>query len=96
MGTYVSIRGRLERDATRLAAVQEIVATYDDDHDSNGWSCPRQQANWTHHVFYGADIRESALDWFTDRINEIAGSPPPTTTETSSRACSWSATRPRA
>ncbi|MBC2874219.1 MULTISPECIES: hypothetical protein [Streptomyces] len=76
MGIYVSIRGWLECDATQRAAVQEIIAAYDDDHYSHGWGSPRRQhGSWAHYVFYGADIRESALGWFTDQIGEIAGLP---------------------
>ncbi|MGW6405414.1 hypothetical protein, partial [Streptomyces sp. NPDC055134] len=42
---------------------------------SHGWSTPRQHVNWTHYIFYGADIRESALEWFMDQIREIARIP---------------------
>ncbi|WP_251096401.1 hypothetical protein [Streptomyces sp. Caat 7-52] len=75
MGVYVSVRGWLECDKTQLAAVQEVISTHADEHYSNGWSTPRQQVNWTHYIFYGADIRESALDWFTNQITEIARIP---------------------
>ena len=50
-------------------------SSHADDHYSSGWSTPRQQVNWTHFIFYGADIRESALDWFTSQITEIARIP---------------------
>ncbi|MER6134450.1 hypothetical protein [Streptomyces sp. NPDC001815] len=72
----MSIRGWLECDETQLTAIQEIIATHDDNHYSNGWGSPRRHINWTHYVFYGADIRESALDWFTEQIREIARIPP--------------------
>ncbi|WP_328394956.1 hypothetical protein OHS70_07545 [Streptomyces sp. NBC_00390] len=75
MGTYVSIRGWLECDETQLAAVQEIISSHEDNHYTNGWGAPRQHVNWTHYIFYGADMRESALDWFTDQIREIARIP---------------------
>jgi hypothetical protein len=75
MGVYVSVRGWLECDGKQLTAVQEIISSHADDHYSGGWSTPRRQVNWTNYVFYGADIRESALDWFTNQITEIARIP---------------------
>ncbi|MFF9039021.1 hypothetical protein ACF090_26545 [Streptomyces sp. NPDC014892] len=75
MGTYVSVRGWLECDETQLAAAQEIIAAHDDDHYTHGWGAPRRHVNWTHYLFYGADIRDSALDWFTDQIRAIARIP---------------------
>ncbi|MFD6308122.1 hypothetical protein ACFWFF_34505 [Streptomyces sp. NPDC060223] len=42
---------------------------------TNGWGTPRQHINWTHYIFYGADIRESALDWFMNQLREIARIP---------------------
>ena len=47
MGIYVSVRGWLECDEQQLAAIGET---------------PRRHVNWTHYVFFGADMRESALD----------------------------------
>ncbi|MGW7436975.1 hypothetical protein [Streptomyces sp. NPDC054849] len=75
MGVYVSVRGWLECDGTQLAIVQELIASHADDHYSLGWSTPRQQVNWTHYIFYGADIRESAVDWFMNQLREIAQVP---------------------
>ncbi|MEE1758761.1 MULTISPECIES: hypothetical protein [unclassified Streptomyces] len=75
MGAYVSVRGWLECDETQLAAVQEIIARHDDNHYTHGWGAPRRHVNWTHYLFYGADIRDSALDWFTDQIRAIARIP---------------------
>lgn len=75
MGVYVSVRGWLECDETQLVAVQGIISLYADDHYSSGWSTPRQQVNWTRYVFYGADIRVSALDWFMNQLREIARIP---------------------
>ncbi|MBB4795980.1 hypothetical protein [Streptomyces nodosus] len=62
MGVYVSVRGWLECDETQLAAAQEIISSHTDEHYSSGWTTPRQRVNWTSYLFYGADIRESALD----------------------------------
>ncbi|MYR55401.1 hypothetical protein GTY54_03780, partial [Streptomyces sp. SID625] len=62
-------------DETQLATAQEIISSHADDHYSNGWSTPRRQANWTSYIFYGADIRESALDWFMNQLRKIARIP---------------------
>lgn len=75
MGIFVSIRGWLQCDDKQLAAVQEIISSHDDDHYTDGWGAPRRHINWTNYIFYGADIRESALDWFTDQIEAIAAIP---------------------
>ncbi|WP_404961871.1 hypothetical protein [Streptomyces sp. 147326] len=75
MGVYVSVRGWLECDGAQLAAVQKIIASHQDDHYSNGWGTPRRHVNWTHYVFYGADIRQSAVDWLIEQIREIARIP---------------------
>ncbi|MER7722621.1 hypothetical protein [Streptomyces sp. NPDC096323] len=76
MGVYVSIRGWLECDETQLAAVRQIISSHEDGHYANGWGFPRRHVNWTHYLFYGADIREQALDWFAGQIREIARIPP--------------------
>lgn len=75
MGVYVAVRGWLECDETQLATVQAIISSHTDDHYSAAWSTPRQQVNWTRYIFYGADIRESALDWFMNQLREIARIP---------------------
>ncbi|WNZ06548.1 hypothetical protein [Streptomyces sp. 11x1] len=75
MGAYVSIRGWLECDERQLAAVREVIAGHDDGRYTNGWGAPRRHMNWTHYIFYGADIRDSALDWFSDQVRAIARIP---------------------
>ena len=75
MGVYVSVRGWLECDDKQLAAFQEIVSSHEDEHYSHGWGAPRRHINWTHYVFYGADIRQSAVDWLVGQIREIARIP---------------------
>ncbi|MFF7359292.1 hypothetical protein [Streptomyces sp. NPDC008125] len=75
MGAHVSIRGWLQCDERQLVAIQEIISAYEDGHYTDGWGTPRRHVNWIHYVFYGADIRESALGWFTDQLGEIARIP---------------------
>ncbi|MET7732971.1 hypothetical protein ABZT02_16600 [Streptomyces sp. NPDC005402] len=75
MGIYVSVRGWLECDEQQLAAAQEIISSHEDGHYSKGWGTPRQHVNWTYYVFYGADIRESGLDWLVHQVREMASIP---------------------
>ncbi|MGK5639085.1 hypothetical protein ACSNOK_12380 [Streptomyces sp. URMC 126] len=75
MGVYVSIRGWLECDTAQLAAVEKIISSHADGHYSHGWGRPRQQVNWTAYVFFGGDLRESAVNWFTDQLTEMARIP---------------------
>ncbi|MEU8777142.1 hypothetical protein [Streptomyces sp. NPDC048606] len=75
MGVYVSVRGWLECDERQLAAAREIIASHQDDLYSHGWATPARHVNWTHYLFYGADIRASAVDWLLDQIREIARIP---------------------
>jgi hypothetical protein len=75
MGIYISVRGWLECDERQLAAIQSIIAAHHDGHYSNGWSTPSQHINWTHYIFFGADMRESALEWFLEQMREIAAVP---------------------
>lgn len=75
MGIYVSVRGWLECDEQQLAAINAVIAAHDDGHYSGGWGAPRRHINWTYYVFYGADIREAALDELLDQLREIARIP---------------------
>ena len=75
MGIYVSVRGWLECDERQLAAIRTVIDADDDGHYSGGWGAPRQHINWTHYVFYGAEMRESALDEFREQVQEIARIP---------------------
>jgi hypothetical protein len=75
VGAYVSVRGWLECDERQLAAIQDIISSREDGFYSGGWGLPRQHFNWTHHVFYGGDIRAVALDWFLEQLQAIARIP---------------------
>ena len=75
MSIYISIRGWLECDTDQLTAINMIIEARDDGRYSGGWAAPRQPAAWTNYIFYGADIRETALDWFLEHLQEIARLP---------------------
>ncbi|MEU6010227.1 MULTISPECIES: hypothetical protein [unclassified Streptomyces] len=75
MGVFVSIRGWLECDEQQLAAVRQVIAGHSDGHYSGGWGFPARHFNWTYYVFYGGDVRESAVDWFMEQLRSIAAIP---------------------
>ncbi|MGI5249632.1 hypothetical protein [Actinacidiphila glaucinigra] len=76
MGVYVSIRGWLECDEQQLAAaVRRVIADPSDGHYSDGWGFPARHFNWTLYVFYGGDVRVSAVDWFMDQLRAMAAIP---------------------
>ncbi|WP_406263768.1 hypothetical protein OH779_12275 [Actinacidiphila glaucinigra] len=75
MGVYVSIRGWLECDERQLAAVRRVIADHSDGHYSDGWGFPARHFNWTSYVFYGGDVRVSAVDWFMDQLRAMAAIP---------------------
>ncbi|MCY9784612.1 hypothetical protein KIK06_11990 [Nocardiopsis sp. EMB25] len=75
MGVYVAVRGWLECDEKQLVAVREVISSHEDGHHSHGWGLPRQHVNWTRYVFYGADVRASALDGLVEQMREIARIP---------------------
>ncbi|KUO09890.1 hypothetical protein [Streptomyces sp. DSM 15324] len=73
MGVMVSVRGWLECDDGQLARIKEIVAA---DHPertySGGWAFPPRQYNAVRWAFYGGHIRAVSLDWFEERLRQIA------------------------
>jgi hypothetical protein len=76
MGTYVSVRGWIELDHSQRPAAEEIIEQARDDLYSDGWSFPAKPFNWTLYVFYGGDIRVTALPWIHDQIVQLAALPP--------------------
>ncbi|MFL6112802.1 MAG: hypothetical protein ACJ786_15835 [Catenulispora sp.] len=74
MGIYVSVRGWLECDQQQLAAIHTITTAHDDGYYSGGWTTP-SQPSWTYYVFFGSDMRESALDGFLEQVRLIAQIP---------------------
>ena len=74
MGAYVAIRGWLQCDDKQLALVRHVIDS-DQDRYNGGWAFPAQRINWTGYVFYGADIRDGAVDWFLDQLQQLATLP---------------------
>ncbi|TXS81182.1 hypothetical protein EAO69_00460 [Streptomyces sp. me109] len=76
MGVFVRIRGWLECDHRQLAQVKEIVAAENPDRTyCGGWGFPARQYNWTSWVFFGADMREQAVDCFLEQLRLVAAIP---------------------
>jgi len=76
MAMYVSVRGWLEVDHQQRSLVEQIIEAHRDGHYSGGWGFPTAPFNWQLYVFYGGDLRESAVGWLRDQVSEIARLPP--------------------
>lgn len=76
MGTYVSVRGWLECDDKQVPLIRAVIAAHDDDGSySRGWVVPPHPVGWRNRIFYGADIRESWVEWILEQLREIAAVP---------------------
>lgn len=76
MGVMVSVRGWLECDDGQLAQIKEIVESDDPQRTySGGWAFPARQYNSGGWAFYGGNIRAVSLDWFEERLRQIARIP---------------------
>ncbi|MFI9810291.1 hypothetical protein ACIHEJ_39460 [Streptomyces sp. NPDC052301] len=72
----VSVRGWLQCDDGQLAQIKEIVGADDPERTySGGWAFPARQYNYVRWAFYGGDIRAVSLDWFEERLRQIARIP---------------------
>jgi hypothetical protein len=76
MGMYVAVRGWLELDHKHRSRVEQIIEAHRDDHYSGGWAFPARPFNWSLYVFFGGDLRESAVEWLRGQVSEIACLPP--------------------
>jgi hypothetical protein len=72
MGMYVAVRGWLEVDHAQRQQVERILAEYGEDAYAGGWAFPGKPFNWTLYVFYGGDIRESAVASLREQVAELA------------------------
>lgn len=83
MGTYVSIRGWIECTEEQLPRIKSIIASFVDKAEyyrlesgkaemyNQGWVIPETHINWTHYIFYGADIRIQYLSYIRDQLNTL-------------------------
>ena len=84
MGAYTSIRGWIGLTDEMLPSVREVISraperaeqysltSYGAEFYNQGWVVPEEHINWTHYIFYGADIRTEAIPYLRDQLEEIA------------------------
>jgi hypothetical protein len=73
---YVSVRGWLEVAHEQRRVVESVIAAASGGLYSGGWAFPAKPFNWSLYVFYGGDIRESAVQWLREQVSQIAALPP--------------------
>lgn len=73
---FVAIRGWLELDHRQRPQVEQIIEAHHHEMYSGGWAFPVAPFNWQLYLFYGGDLRESAVGWLRDQVSEIAELPP--------------------
>lgn len=74
MAGYVAVREWLECDDTQLALLRRVIDG-DPAGDGSGWAFPAHPRGWINYVFYGADLRASAVDRLLDQLRRIAALP---------------------
>src|SRR5690349_783058 len=72
MGMYVSVRGWIELPPEHRADLEAAIGGHSDDPAVEGWSIPTKALGWSLCAFYGADLRESAVDGLERQVREIA------------------------
>lgn len=73
---YVSVRGWLELDFAQRPDAERIIEASADGHYSGGWGWPAQPFNWTLYLFYGGDVRDSAVADLRAQVQRLADLPP--------------------
>jgi hypothetical protein len=82
MGKYVSISGSLLCSESQLPLIRTVIENFSGENIfllprdqielyNQGWVFSKAQINWTKYVFYGADVRESAVDFVKAQIQAI-------------------------
>lgn len=84
MGTYISIRGWIECREEQITLIREVIALFVSKAErygfdaqcaamyNQGWVIPETHINWTHYIFYGADIRIQRLDYVRDQLKTLS------------------------
>ena len=84
MGTYVSIRGWIECSEDELPKIKSVISSFVEKAEdygltregaemyNKGWVLPESHINWTHYIFYGADIRIQCIDYIKDQLKELS------------------------
>jgi hypothetical protein len=82
MAYYYSLRGWLEIEPENFLSVIEIIKSFQKRYENHpkfslylqGWCWSETNINWTHYLFYGADVTEEGLEFFKDRLSDMAKS----------------------
>jgi hypothetical protein len=72
MGMYVAARGWIELRHELRPDLEAVIRRHHQERDSGGWAFPTKPFSWRLYVFYGGDIRESAVGWLEQQVREIA------------------------
>jgi len=83
MAKYVSIRGWIECDDESLNCVLNVINKYENEyekfylkeeqskHYQKGWVFSSVPTGWTRYIFFGADVKNYNVDFFTQQLREI-------------------------
>jgi hypothetical protein len=79
MADFYSIRGWLEVEPDNFERVTEVVKSLQSSHSKDtkiglylqGWCWHETQVNWTHYLFYGADVTDEGLELFESTLNKL-------------------------
>lgn len=86
MSEYVSVRGWLESDQSDVKLLNEKLTLYQSKADDycltqeqcdlylGAWVFQDNPVNWTHYIFYGADIKSYAVPLIKDFIRDMCSS----------------------
>jgi hypothetical protein len=84
MGAYTSIRGWFQVHDKALSEIRSVLTNHEGraadfvltrevcEFYNQGWIIPDGHINWTHYIFYGADIRTHAVPFIRSQMQEIA------------------------
>ncbi|MBC3908220.1 hypothetical protein [Undibacterium umbellatum] len=83
MGTYISVRGWIECREESIPQIKAVISSFIDkardyrfdatgaEMYNQGWVIPDTHINWTHYIFYGADIRIQRLSYIRDQLKTL-------------------------
>lgn len=77
---YYSLRGWLEIEPENFLNVIEMIKSLQKRYENHskfslylkGWCWSETNINWTHYLFYGADVTEEGLEFFKNMLADLA------------------------
>lgn len=84
MGTYISVRGWIACREESIPQIKAVISSFIDkagdygfdasraEMYNQGWVIPDTHINWTHYIFYGADIRIQRLSYIKDQLKALS------------------------